>query len=85
MENFIFCAVEAIDCANFRSLDKLLRVRSYVSRFMNNIKTEVILNDELSADEINASRTIKLKPEQSFIVLMKKKLLTERTTLLKNQ
>ena len=64
---------EAIDCTQFSSLDKLLRVTSYVLRFINNIKfriakTEVILNDELSTDETNASKTIWLKYEQSFIV-----------------
>ena len=64
---------EAIDCTKFSSLDKLLRVIGYVSRFINNIKSridksEIILNDELSTDEINASRIIWLKCEQSFLV-----------------
>ena len=64
---------EAIDCTKFSSLDKLLRVTSYVSRFINNVKfrtdkSEIILNDELSTDEINASRIIWLKYEQSFLV-----------------
>ena len=64
---------EAIDCTKFSSLDKLLRVIGYVSRFINNIKSridksEIILNDELSTDEINASRIIWLKYEQSFLV-----------------
>ena len=64
---------EAIDCTKFSSLDKLLRVIDYVSRFINNIKSridksEIILNDELSTDEINASRIIWLKYEQSFLV-----------------
>ena len=64
---------EAIDCTRFSSLDKLLRVTSYVLRFINNIKfrigkTEVIFNDELSTDDTNASKTICLKYEQSFIV-----------------
>ena len=41
---------ETIDCTNFSSFDKLLRVTSYVLRLINNIKfrigkTEVILND----------------------------------------
>ena len=31
-------------------------------------KSEVILNDELSTDELNASRIILLKYEQSFLV-----------------
>ena len=64
---------EAIDCTKFSSLDKLLRVTSYVSRFINNVKfridkSKIILNDELSTDEINASRIIWLKYEQSFLV-----------------
>ena len=64
---------EAIDCTKFSSLDKLLRVIGYVSRFINNIKSridksEISLNDELSTDEINASRIIWLKYEQSFLV-----------------
>ena len=64
---------EAIDCTKFSSLDKLLRVIGYVSRFINNIKSridksEIILNDELSTDEINASRIIWLKYEQRFLV-----------------
>ena len=64
---------KAIDCTKFSSLDKLLRVTSYVSRFINNVKfrigkAEVILNDELSTDEINASRITWLKYEQSFLV-----------------
>ena len=65
---------EAIDCNKFSSIDKLLRVRAYVSRFINNVKfrignkSEVILNDELSTDEINASRIIWLKYEQIFLV-----------------
>ena len=64
---------ETIDCTKFSSLDKLLRVIGYVSRFINNIKSridksEIILNDELSTDEINASRIIWLKYEQSFLV-----------------
>ena len=64
---------EAIDCTKFSSVDKLLRVTSYVSRFINNVKfrigkSEVILNDELSADEMNASKIIWLKYEQSFLV-----------------
>ena len=53
---------EAIDYTKFSSLDKLLRVITHVLRFINNIKrwigkTEVILNDELSTDQINVSRT----------------------------
>ena len=64
---------EVIDRTKFSSLDKLFRVTSYVLRFINKIqfwngKTEVILNDKLSTDEINASRTIWLKYEQSFTV-----------------
>ena len=65
---------EAIDCNKFSLIDKLLRVRGYVSRFINNAKfrignkSKVILNDELSTDEINASRIIWLKYEQSFLV-----------------
>ena len=64
---------EAIDYTKFSSLDKLLRVITHVLRFINNIKrwigkTEVILNDELSTDQINVSRTTWLKYEQSFIV-----------------
>ena len=63
---------EAIDCTKFISIDKLLRVPSYVSRFIYNVKfwigkSEVVLNDELSTDEINA-RIIWLKYEQSFLV-----------------
>ena len=50
---------EPIDCTKFSSIDKLLRVPSYVSRFIYNVKfwigkSEVVLNDELSTDEINA-------------------------------
>ena len=64
---------QAIDCTKFSSFDKLLRVTSYLSRFINNVifrigKSEVILYDELSTDEINASRIIWLKFEQSFLV-----------------
>ena len=64
---------EVIDRTKFSSLDKLFRVTSYVLRFINKIqfrngKTEVILNDKLSTDEINVSRTIWLKYEQSFTV-----------------
>ena len=64
---------EAIDCTKFSSLDKLLRITSYVSKFINNVKfrigkSEVILNDEISTDEINASRITWLKYEQSFLV-----------------
>ena len=41
---------DVIDCTKFSSLDKLLRVTSYVSRFISNAKfrickSEVILND----------------------------------------
>ena len=68
---------EAIDCTKFSSFDKLLRVTSYLSRFINNVifrigKSEVILYDELSADEINTSRIIWLKFEQSFLALFVK-------------
>ena len=64
---------EAIDFTKLSSLNKMLRVTSYVSIFINNVKSqigksEVILNDELSTDEINASRIIWLKYEQSFLV-----------------
>ena len=64
---------EAIDCTKFSSLDKLLRITSYVSKFINNVKfrigkSEVILNDEISTDEINASRITWLKYEQNFLV-----------------
>ena len=63
---------EAIDCTKLISLNKLLRVTSYVSILIyvkSQIgKSEVILNDELSTDEINASRIIWLKYEQSFLV-----------------
>ena len=64
---------EAMNCTKFSSLDKLLRVKSYVSRFISNVKfrigkSEVILNDELSTDEINASRITWLKYEQRFLV-----------------
>ena len=65
---------EAIDCTKFSSFDKLLRVTSYLSRFINNVifrigKSEVILYDELSTDEINTSRIIWLRFEQSFLAL----------------
>ena len=68
---------EAIDCTKFSSFDKLLRVTSYLSRFINNVifrigKSEVILYDELSTDEINTSRIIWLKFEQSFLALFVK-------------
>ena len=48
-------------------------VTSYASRFINNVKfrigrSEVILNAQLSADEINTSRIIRLIYEQSFLV-----------------
>ena len=65
---------EAIDWTKFSSIAKLLRVTSYVSRFINNVKfrigkSEVILNDELlSTDEINARKIVWLKYEQSFLV-----------------
>ena len=32
---------EAIDCTKFSSLDKLVRVTSYVSRFINNVKFQI--------------------------------------------
>ena len=57
---------EAIDCTKFSSLDKLLRVTGYIKSRID--KSEIILNDELSTDEINASRIIWLKYEQSFLV-----------------
>ena len=68
---------EAIDCTKFSSFDKLLRVTSYLSRFISNVifrigKSEVILYDELSTDEINTSRIIWLKFEQSFLALFVK-------------
>ena len=68
---------EAIDCTKFSSFDKLLRVTSYLSRFINNVifrigKSEVILYDQLSTDEINTSRIIWLKFEQSFLALFVK-------------
>ena len=68
---------EAIDCTKFSSFDKLLRVTSYLSRFINDVifrigKSEVILYDELSTDEINTSRIIWLKFEQSFLALFVK-------------
>ena len=68
---------EAIDCTKFSSFDKLLRVTSYLSRFINNVifrigKSEVILYDELSTDEISTSRIIWLKFEQSFLALFVK-------------
>ena len=68
---------QAIDCTKFSSFDKLLRVTSYLSRFINNVifrigKSEVILYDELSTDEINTSRIIWLKFEQSFLALFVK-------------
>ena len=68
---------EAIDCTKFSSFDKLLRVTSYLSRFINSVifrigKSEVILYDELSTDEINTSRIIWLKFEQSFLALFVK-------------
>ena len=50
---------EAIDCTKFSSLDKLLRVTGYIKSRID--KSEIILNDELSTDEINASRIIWLK------------------------
>ena len=61
---------EAIDCTKFSSVDKLLRVTSYVSRFINNVKfrigkSEVILNDELSADEIKANYLVKIRTKFS--------------------
>ena len=68
---------EAIDCTKFSSFDKLLSVTSYLSRFINSVifrigKSEVILYDELSTDEINTSRIIWLKFEQSFLALFVK-------------
>ena len=57
---------EAIDCTKFSSLDKLLRVTGYIKSRID--KSEIILNDELSTDEINASRIIWLKYEQRFLV-----------------
>ena len=68
---------EAIDCTKFSSFDKLLRVTSYLSRFIDNVifrigKSEIILYDELSTDEINTSRIIWLKFEQSFLARIKK-------------
>ena len=64
---------EAKDYTKFSSLDKLLWVTSYVSRFISNVKfcigkSEVILNYELSTDEKTASRIVWLKYEQSFLV-----------------
>ena len=61
---------EAIDCTKFSSVDKLLRVTSYVSRFINNVKfrigkSEVILNDELSTDEIKANYLVKIRTKFS--------------------
>ena len=68
---------EAIHCTKFSSIDKLLRVTTYLSIFINNVKfqigkSEVIWNDELSPDEISASRIIWLKYEQSFLVAKSK-------------
>ena len=61
---------ESIDCTKFSSTDKLLRAISYISRFINNVKfrigkSEVILNDELSADEIKANYLVKIRTKFS--------------------
>ena len=60
----------SIDCTKFSWTDKLLRVTSYVSRFINNVKfrigkSEVILNDELSTDEIKANYLVKIRTKFS--------------------
>ena len=62
-----------INCGNYSSMDKLLRVTSYVFRFIFNLHTKVTKRDnfksgDISTEEINSSKKLWIKHEQSFII-----------------
>ena len=62
-----------INCGNHSSMDKLLRVTSYVFRFIFNLRTKVTKGDnfksgDISTEEINSGKKLWIKHEQSFII-----------------
>ena len=62
-----------INCGNYSSMDKLLKVASYVFRFIFDLRTKVTKRDnfkngDISTEEINSSKKLWIKLEQSFII-----------------
>ena len=62
-----------INCGDYSSMDKLLRVASYVFRFIFNFCTKVTKRNNfksggISTEEINSSKKLCIKHEQSFII-----------------
>ena len=62
---------EIIDCKRFGSLGKLLRVTGYITRFVFNLKTKLngqgqLRKGEISVEEINESKYLWVKDEQSL-------------------
>ena len=63
---------KVIDCCRFSSFERLLRVTSYVLRFIGNLKTRIkntgeLRNNDICTEEIENSKILWLRYEQHFI------------------
>ena len=63
---------KAIDCCRFSSFERLLRVTSYVLRFIGNLKTRLtntgeLRNNDICAEENENSKILWLRYEQHFM------------------
>ena len=73
VEPLIIWVGKIVDFERFSSMDRLLRVTSYVLRFVHNIKSRVIKNlklrtSYLSSEEFDKSEALWLKYEQGLII-----------------
>ena len=58
-----------INCGNNSSMDKLLRVKGYVFPFIFNLHTkDNFKSGDISTEEINSSKKLWIKHEQSYII-----------------
>ena len=63
---------EIIHCSRYSSLNRLLRVTSYVIRFCNNLKTKAmnighVKDGEIDATDMEQSKVVWLKYEQTLL------------------
>ena len=68
----LFGIGEVVDNNRFRSLQKLLRVSSYVKRFVENLKENLgkdrkVSSGEISAEKMDSSLKFQIKNEQLFL------------------
>ena len=62
---------KVVDCCRFSSFERLLRVASYVLRFIGNLKTRItntgeLRNNDICTEEIGNNKILRLRYEQHF-------------------